>query len=507
MRIPGWLFILGVLAFVGLTAGGAVVAFLVGREIAIDTRQAGIDIGGGFDTFLRRQPSPTPRPTIPPTLTPIPAGPTFTPRPGETLTPPTEAPQITPTFDLAADYQITDPRRINILLMGIDQRSGVEDDGPFRTDTMMLVSVDPVRRTAGVISIPRDLWVNIPGFRQARINSANQIGDAQAYPGGGPALAMETVRQNLGVSVDRYLLINFDVFTTVVETVAPNGIEICVQEEIDDPDYPDAGFGTIHVHFDPGCQLLNAEQLLQYARTRATFGGDFDRARRQQEVMSAVQEQVLSAGGVLNFIGDAPRLWDELTGSFKTNMTLDEILQLAVLGQDIGRDGVTFSVIDNLYVNLATTNTGDQVLVPKQNSISFLIQQTFNPPDTELTLADLKVRADAEGATIAIFNNTQIQGLASQTRDWLLGRGVQTAQIGNTPPEFAASGTIIRDYTDNPWTARYLARLMNLGPDRIQPGADGLTTEDIAIIVGEDVQPLLAGQDGVADETSATPSS
>ena len=98
---------------------------------------------------------------------------------------------------------------------------------------MILVNIDPVRKTAGVLSIPRDLWVDIPGVGQGRINQAHREGDVINYPGGGgPALAMETVANNFGVRVDRYLVVNFDLFEKVVDIIAPEGVEVCPTERI-----------------------------------------------------------------------------------------------------------------------------------------------------------------------------------------------------------------------------------------------------------------------------------
>ncbi len=108
--------------------------------------------------------------------------------------------------------------------------------------------------------------------------------------------------ETLGIPIDKYVLINFDVFTTVINLIAPNGVEVCPTQTIDDPNYPDAGYGFIHVHFDAGCQRLDAVHLLQYARTRHTQNSDFDRALRQQEVIKAVRNEVVSAGGIVNFI-------------------------------------------------------------------------------------------------------------------------------------------------------------------------------------------------------------
>jgi LCP family protein required for cell wall assembly len=487
LRIPGWLFIVGVLFFVGMTALCSVVSFAGARQLAIDAGESGIGINVGFAQWLREQP------TIAPSATTVPATPT--PIPGVTVTAsPTEAGPA-PTVDPLADYTWNDPRQVRILLLGIDQRRGFneEDDKYFRTDTMMVVNIDPVRKTIGILSVPRDLWVDIPdGGPPGRINTANSRGDSGGYPGGGTALAVETVQSNLGLRVDNYLLVNFDVFTTIVNALAPDGVEICVRETIDDPLYPDAGYGTSPVRFDPGCQMLKAEQLLQYARTRATQGADFDRARRQQEVLKAMQAQLISLGGIGNFIAQAPLLWNELTDSFKTNLTLEQIIRLGTLVQSIPRENIHTGVIDNLYVQFAQTAQGDEILIPNYNAIRLLVQQVFSPQEA-VDLAELRTRALSENATIAVFNNTDIAGLAGQTRDWLASQGLSVSQVGNTSAPNNAD-TIIRDYSGNVWTARYLAALMGLPSDRVQPGADGLLAQGVAIITGPDVQPLLTGQ-------------
>jgi LCP family protein required for cell wall assembly len=420
MRIPGWLFVIGIILFVGLTGLLSVLAFSVARQIAIDSANI-IGQPLSIEQLVAAQPTAT---SIPATATPAP-----TTAPGETAAPTAQA---TATLDPAAQYVWTDPRRINILLLGIDQRTALNETGPFRTDTMMLVSVNPVAKTAGVLSIPRDLWVNIPGYQPGRINTANALGDANGYPGGGPALAAETVRQTLGMPVDKYILINFDVFLSVVNTVSPDGTEICVREVIDDPHYPDAGFGTIHVHFDPGCQILDAEQLLQYARTRATQGSDFDRAARQQEVLRALRDKVLSVGGIAAFIGQAPALWEDLADSVKTNLTLDEILKLGSLLGEIPKDGIQFGVINNLYVDLASTSSGDQVLVPKLNAMRLLIEQVFNPPRS-LSLSELRSRAEAENASIVVFNNTDVAGVGGANPRLAGGQGCEHRPGGQRP--------------------------------------------------------------------------
>ncbi len=388
--------------------------------------------------------------------------------------------------------RITDPRQMHILLMGIDQRSGTGELGPFRTDTMMLINVNPARRTVGILSLPRDLFVEIPDFGSDRINKANFIGDANAYPGGGgPALAMETILANFGIRVDKYLLVNFDVFTTIVDTLAPNGVPIMVTEFIDDPDYPDGGYGTIQVQFQPGEQRMDGETLLQYARTRATSGGDFDRARRQQQVLDALRAEVLSAGGIVNFISQAFTLWDELQGNYRSNLELNEVIALGRLMGEIEREDIRFEVIDNLYVTLGNSPQGDEVLYPDFNGIRDLIMETFYP-QTALSLAELKARASQENALLYVYNGTELAGLAGATREWLIAKGLRVDGIDNDVTS-QRQLTEIRDYGRHNWTTRYLAALMGLPQDRIIRSGDGLIADGVLIALGEDARAIIEG--------------
>ncbi|MBL8134975.1 MAG: LCP family protein [Anaerolineae bacterium] len=492
MRLPGWAFLLGIVGLVAATALCGVGAFVLARQFAVDLAEQGVEVAA---INLAGLPTPTATNTPPPTNT-LPPGVT----PSPTIAVPTA------TVDPLAQYEWQDPRRINVLLMGIDQRRG--ETGAFHTDTMLIASIDPVRLTAGMLSIPRDLYVEIPGFRQDRINQANFFGDLNNYPGGGPALAMQTVTANLGIRVEKYVLVNFDVFETVVNLVAPNGVEVCPQEVIDDPDYPDAGYGIIYVHFEPGCQRLDAVHLLQYARTRATSGGDFDRALRQQETLKAVREEVLSAGGIANFLGVAPQLWTELSDSYRTNLTLNEIISLGNLALQIPRENIRTGQIGIQETRPATTVNNEQVLVPVHTAMRDLFARVFSsepgqPTDATGTtsagaatitdLAQLRTQSQAEAAQIVIFNNTTIPGLAGMTREFLASRQVTVADVGNIDPPLDQP-TTIRDYTGKPYTARYLAQLLGLPESSIQQGTDGLTTADVMVVVGSDIQPLLRGE-------------
>ncbi|MFN2223097.1 MAG: LCP family protein, partial [Candidatus Promineifilaceae bacterium] len=216
--------------------------------------------------------------------------------------------------------------RVNMLLLGIDQRC--DQEGPTRTDTMMVLTVDPVGLTASVLSLPRDLWVTIPGFGVDRINQANFYGEAYDYPGGGPALAVETVEATLGINVDYYVTVNFEAFIQLIDEVG--GISVVVPETIQDDTYPDNCYGYDPFYIEAGQHQLDGQTALKYARTRATFGGDVDRAARQQQVILAVQDRIFSLNMAPQLLTKAPELWRIFQENVETNLSLNEALQLAL---------------------------------------------------------------------------------------------------------------------------------------------------------------------------------
>ncbi len=498
MRIPSWL--VALLGFGGLTLMTgvcAVLAFSTTRGVIVDLWDSGVQVQSPAEVLnvLTNPQAFRVTPTAPVLVFQPTSAPTLATDRPDISTPiatndaPAASTPIRPD-DPLAQYRWSDPRQIRIVLLGIDQRLGFDTDRAYRTDTIILVTVDPVRKTVGVVNFPRDLWVNIPNFQPNRINTANFLGDNAAYPGGGAQLVMETLSANFGVPVNRYIRINFNAFEAIVNALAPNGVELCIKESIYDPKYPDEGYGTIEVRFDVGCQRLNATRLLQYARTRATYGGDIDRARRQQEVLDAMRTEILSAGGVANFLGQIPALWQTLSDSYKTNLTLDEIISLGFLMGEIDRQNITFAVIDNNYVDLGKSPDGQDILIPQAGRIADLLQRIVFPQQ-ELTQAEIISRAQAENAVIRVFNGTNTAGLASSVREWLTGRGVTVSEIGNAPDHNSAP-TVIKDYGNNRWTAQWLVNLLGLPQDRIQPGTDGLAANGIVIVVGPDAQSIIS---------------
>ena len=266
--------------------------------------------------------------------------------------------------------------RVNILLLGIDQRDGEKDKG-YRTDTMMVLTLDPTTMEAGILSIPRDMWVPIPGFKDTnyRINTANFLGDNYDYPGGGVALARKTVENFLGVRIHYAARVNFTAFENFIDRLG--GITIDVPEDIYDPEYPTDDYRTELFSLSKGTQTLDGATALKYARTRHSGNGDFDRARRQQQVIFAVKEKIKSPQVLASLVAVAPELLQQLSASVKTDMTLDQIQQLAVLATHIEHDKIKTEVLDQRYTEFATTPDGAQVIVPVRARIAELRDSFF----------------------------------------------------------------------------------------------------------------------------------
>jgi len=264
--------------------------------------------------------------------------------------------------------------RVNILLLGVDQRP--DEEGPWRSDTMIVVTVDPRSMTAGALSIPRDLYVEIPGYGEQRVNMAHFLGDAYDYPGGGPALVMKTIEYNLGMPVHYYIRINFQGFREVINYLG--GVTIDVEEEIWDYRYPDGQYGYTTVHIPAGTQQMDGRTALQYARTRHS-GTDFDRLRRQQQVIMAIRQKALR----LDLIPKIPALANTMGQMVSTNLQLGEVVTLAQIASQIDAEDIRFGVIDETMTVPIVLEDGAEVLFPKRDKIRQVVEGLFYPVPTE----------------------------------------------------------------------------------------------------------------------------
>jgi len=374
--------------------------------------------------------------------------------------------------------------RVNILVMGVDERES--EEGPWRTDTMLVFTVDPLTKSAGVLSIPRDLWVPIPGYGDNRINTANYLGDAYDYPGGGPALAMRTVQWNLGVPTHYYARLNFHGFVELVDLIG--GIDVYVEETIDDPTYPDAHYGYDPLHIEAGWQHMDGELALKYARTRHSNGGDFDRSRRQQQVLLAILDKVTRLEMLPQLVPQAAQLWETLSDSVQTDLTLDQIVRLANLATQIPRENIRMAVIDETCTMFWETPEGQQVLVPIRDCIRELRDEIFTTEPVTASEEDPAARLEEEAATVTVWNGTLTNGLAGRTAEYLREQGLLVMGYDNAD-RFDYEESLIIVHTGKTFTAETIAQLLSLPPTAVVIENNPQAEVDILVILGADYQP------------------
>lgn len=267
----------------------------------------------------------TPTPTPPPgtSATPVPAGPTATPYP---------------------EWDGNDP--VHILLLGVDSRPNDED--PPRSDTIIVVRVDPGEERVDMFSVPRDLLVEIPGYLAQKVNAAYVIGENDELPGGGAVLAAQTIEYNFGIRIDYFATVDVIGMQRIVDEIG--GIVVDVTAPIKDDQYPTEDYRYTRAYFATGPQKMDGVNAVRYARTRHD-DNDVRRSERQQEVLLAIRNQVLVSGVITSL----PEIISEIGDSVRTDLSPGQVLSLARFGQDLPRDQIFSHPINGLmeegYVN------------------------------------------------------------------------------------------------------------------------------------------------------------
>ncbi len=265
--------------------------------------------------------------------------------------------------------------RFTMILAGLDRRPG-EKGLTYRTDSMMLVSLDPTTKSIGILSIPRDLYVQIPGSGELqRVNTPMVFGETRKA-GYGPTLLMQTVQLNLGMRVNDYMLVDFDAVVTLVDVLG--GIDIDLDYDIYDSSYPNMYYGYDPFILKAGRHHLNGYDALRFARTRHG-ASDIQRAERQQQVIYAIRDKVLSGDTLPTLILHAPEIWANLSDNLYTGLTFEQILQLGLYVKDVKTENIKKNVIDYKYLRPYTTSEGAQVLIPNREALGALMVEVFGP--------------------------------------------------------------------------------------------------------------------------------
>jgi LCP family protein required for cell wall assembly len=375
-------------------------------------------------------------------------------------------------------------QNVYFLLTGLDRRRWEEDPGPGLTDVIIVAFLDPVDGKAGMISIPRDTWVEVPEFGSYKINQAFSLGEAYGYPGGGPGILMETAGDLLGIEIDYYVQVDFEAFVVLVDAV--DGVKVNVPAEI--LVWPNAEMEGDMKRIEPGVQVLPGNLALGYVRTRDTLEGDFGRTKRQQQVLVGLQKKIFSTDYLARLIPRLPGLYRELATHVETNLSLNQIIALGWKVKDINPQSVQTKVIKEPMVQAEINDENLYVLVPDLDRIRSIWQEMqeidATPVPEPTQVITLEEYVAEENASIAVFNGTSLPGLASETAEFLIANGINVTDVGNS--DKFKDETTIYDYSGKPFTIQLILNTMNLNQTRLFYRSDPSVEEDIVIILGTD---------------------
>ena len=372
--------------------------------------------------------------------------------------------------------------RVNILFLGLDYDWAVGGSNAQRSDTMILLTIDPLSKTAGMLSIPRDMWVNIPGYGYGKINTAYSLGQRDNLPGGGPGLAIKTVENLLGVPINYYAQIDFSAFVSFIDDI--KGVKIT-------PSY-DMTIGEqakdVKVHLKAGeTVVLDGAAALGYARDREDNPeGDFGRSSNQMQVIMAVRDRILEFNMLPGLIASAPKIYSDLSSGIHTNLNLMQIIQLARLASQIPKESIKQEIIGPSEVQFATSPDNLSILIPIPDKIRILRDEIFTtggPVSPAAVAGDPKELMVQENATVSVQNASSSPGLAARTGDYLKSQGMNVVEETNADPN---PYTFIYVYSGKPYTVGYLAKLMNVPETRIYSKSSANPPADVVVQLGSD---------------------
>jgi len=263
--------------------------------------------------------------------------------------------------------------RINILLLGSDtDQKFTNADGShnYLAQSDIVVTIDPATKSVGMLSIPRDFWISVPGYGMHKLDEAYSLGGtaigAGAYSPGGVALSRLTIFQDFGIPINYYAWVGLDGFVKVIDTV--DGVDVDVLHPITDDNYPDdvgnqTGdlYAYKRLYIAPGPQHLSGTEALEYVRSRhADLVGDFGRSARQQQVLSALKTKLNNP----DIVSKLPEIANDLNGYVKTDMQLSDVFKLMNFARTLNPNSINRVILGPPYSAEGTTSTGQDVVFP-----------------------------------------------------------------------------------------------------------------------------------------------
>ncbi len=431
---------------------------------------------------------------------------------GRSSASPSLAMQGTPQPTLVLPPPWDGKERINVLLLGVDDRPWDKSWGPPRSDTVILLTLDPASRTGGAISLPRDLWVDLPGIGERKLTQAYALGEAYYGAGQGALLTAQVVGKLLDVPVHHYVVVNFQAFIDFVNAI--HGVKIDVPQRMA-LDVFTADGKRYDYPLYPGVQVLDGALALAYARNRSVGGdGDFGRMRRQQQVLEGVLQRLKDPRVLAELAVKAPLLMDRLRDSLHTDISVGDALKLARLAAEIPRQNIHLAIVDQREATATFKwENGVQVyaLVPDREKLLAVRDRVFSPqPEPTPTPAPLTPTpaaspSEAPGAVAAssptpppsapaavldeharlqVANGTAVNGLACRTARWLQAQGFPAVEATNADGRYAQTALVV--YTPKPQTVAFLQDLFGVDASRVRYRAASSPQTDVVIVLGDD---------------------
>ncbi|MDZ4770279.1 MAG: LCP family protein [Chloroflexota bacterium] len=382
---------------------------------------------------------------------------------------------------------------MNIALLGHDGE--LTEDGFIRTDTMIIVSINRTTGTVSMITLPRDLYVYIPDWTMQRINLTYIHGENAGWTDGGFGLLRQTLFYNFGINIHYFAMVNMTGFKAIVDTVG--GVELTVDCAIEDlpligAEVPSGAYRVNEEGYrvlPVGAYTLNGAEALWYVRSRHN-SSDFDRGRRQQQLLRAVWRKARENGLLNNIIP----LWNETTQFVETNMTLEDVLGLAPLALSIDSSQIeNYRLVRTYHTTPWQPPDGSNVQLPVAETMRQLMQDFYTPP----TENQLVFRRSA----IEVYDgsgNADWDRVAAERLAW---DGFGALAMGDAPGGEVSDETILIDYTGRSKgsSLNAIAALLNVLPEnvRVEPSAE--RSADFAVIIGRNYNSCV--EDGIIAAT------
>ena len=391
--------------------------------------------------------------------------------------PPPESLGVDPT----ALPPLTDNETINFLLIGSDRRpTGTS----HRTDTLLIAIVWYKEGQVSLISIPRDLWIYIPTVGMQRINTAFQSGESGGYPGGGAGLLKDTILQNLGIRIDHTAMVEFDGFRRIVDTLGGVDVPIaCAYTDwrLIDPSYDPNNENNWWLYtVGPGQVHMDGDLALWYARSRSK-SNDFDRGRRQQEVIRTLFEKALKT----DTFNKIPQLYNDLASTVITDLTLPDMLRMAPYAVNFTNANIRSYYIRPPYVQGWTTPGGASVLLPQEEALRQLMQEA-------VTLSNFAVVR--ETITVEVQNGSGFDTLETLAASRLNYAGYQTLTSLADRRDYANS--VLVDFTvgQDPNERQSIINVLGLYSANVLSLPDPNSAVQYRVILGTEYEPCFHPQ-------------